>query len=58
MENARKAVVVFVDFKEAFDSVHRGRMMKILQAYDIPDKLVNGINEVYQNTRARVVTPD
>ena len=53
-----KAVVVFVDFKKAFDSLHRGRMMKILQAYDIPDKLVNAINEVYQNTRARVVTPD
>ena len=50
-----KAVVVFVDFKKAFDSVHRGKMMKISQAYDITDKLVNAINE---NTRARVGTPD
>ena len=53
-----KAVITFVDFKKAFDSVHRGRMMNILKAYGIPDKLVNAINLMYLNTRAKVVTPD
>ena len=33
-------------------------MIEILKAYNIPDKLINGINQMYQNTRAKVVTPD
>ena len=53
-----KAVLVFIDFTKAFDSIHRGRMMQILRAYDIPEKLVKAIDLRYQETRARVVTPD
>ena len=33
-------------------------MLKILKAYDIPGKLVEAISLMYQNTRARVITPD
>ena len=29
------AVLKFIDFKKAFDSVHRGKMLKILKAYGI-----------------------
>ena len=29
----KKAIILFVDFKKAFDSVHRGKMMKIFKAY-------------------------
>ena len=53
-----KAVVIFVDFRKAFDSIHRGRMMAILRAYDIPEKLVQAISLMYDKTRARVITPD
>ena len=52
------AVLVFVDFKKAFDSIHRGRMFKILKAYGIPERLVNVIKLMYSNTRARVLTPE
>ena len=38
-----KAVLVFIDFKQAFGSVHRGRMPQILRAYDIPEKLIDAI---------------
>ena len=34
------AVLTFIDFKKAFDSVHRGKMLKILEAYGIPVKIV------------------
>ena len=54
----RKAIIVFVDFKKAFDSIHRGQVMKILKAYDIPPKLLSMIAKFYENTRARVITPD
>ena len=33
-------------------------MLKILKAYGIPDELVNAIGKLYENTRARVLSPD
>ena len=47
-----------MDFKKAFDSIHRGTMMKILEAYDIPPNLTNAITKMYENTRAKVISPD
>jgi hypothetical protein len=32
-----KVIIVFVDFKKAFDSIHRGKIFKILRAYGIPE---------------------
>jgi len=32
-------------------------MMKILKAYNIPQRMLNAINLLYENTRARVITP-
>ena len=51
-----KAFLVFTDFKKAFDSVHEGRMLQILRAYDIPEKQIDAIDLLYQGTKAR--TPD
>ena len=33
-------------------------MIKILQAYGIPERLVHAIETMYQNTKAKVLTPD
>ena len=52
------AVLTFIDFKKAFDSVHRGKMLKILQAYGIHKQLVDAVGKMYENTRAKVLTPD
>ena len=54
----QKAIILYVDFKKAFDSIHRSSMIKILKAYDIPPKLLAVIEKMYENTRARVITPD
>lgn len=56
--NHLPATIVFVDFSKAFDSVHRGKMLKILKAYGIPDQLVQAIGKLYEGTRAKVLTPD
>ena len=32
--------------------------MNILKAYDVPPRLLAAINKLYENTRARVITPD
>ena len=50
--------MVFVDFKKAFDSLHRGILMRILKAYGIPDSIVDIINLLYVNTKGKVITPD
>ena len=35
------AIFAFIDFKKACDSIHRGKMAKVLRSYGIPDKLVD-----------------
>ncbi len=57
-ENNLPAVLTFINFKKAFDSIHRGKMMKILEAYSIPPSLVQTIQSMYTNTRAKLITPD
>ena len=52
------AIFTFIDFKKAFDSIHRGKMAKVLISYGIPDKIVDAINGSYANTRAKVYSPD
>ena len=56
--NNLKAVLTFIDFKKAFDSIHRGKMMRILKAYGIPPKLLRAIESMYTNTKAKVTSPD
>ena len=45
LEGARQrnlpAAMVFVDFKKALDSLHRGILMWTLKAYGIPDSIVD-----------------
>ena len=44
----------FVDFKAAFDSVHRDSLWKILAAYGIPTKIINIITNTYQGAKCCV----
>lgn len=37
----------FIDFKEAFDSIHRDTLWKILKSCGVPDKIVNTIKCFY-----------
>ena len=50
--------MLYVDFKKAFDSIHRPTMMNILEAYDVPPNLLQAISKMYENTRAKVISPD
>ena len=56
--NYLPAVITFIDFKKAFDSIHRAKMMRILKAYGIPSNLLRAIERMYSNTNAHIVTPD
>ena len=41
--NHLPAVITFIDFSKAFDTIHRGKMIKILKAYGIPPTLLRAI---------------
>ena len=51
-------IITFVDFKKAFDSVDRAKMFTILSAYGIPEKIIQAISIMYENTKAKVLSPD
>ncbi len=55
--NNLSAIVTFIDFTKAFDTIHRGKMVKILRAYGIPEELVLAIEDMYQGTKAKVLSP-
>ena len=52
------AVMVFIDFRKAFDSVHQDYLLKILNAYGIPKNIFHVISLLYTGTRGQIVTPD
>ena len=54
----KEAVLVFIDFQKAFDSIDRNRMLQILEAYGTPLELVEAIKVMYTNTSAVVITPE
>ena len=45
-ENNLEAILIIIDFKKAFDTVHRGKMLLILNAYGIPEELVTAIADI------------
>ena len=51
-------ILTFIEFKKAFDSIHRKKMFRILKAYGIPPRLLGAIKSMYQDTFARVLSPD
>ena len=50
----KQTVAVFIDFKSAFDSVHRASMWKALLAIGVPSKVVRVIAAFYDGTACRV----
>lgn len=52
------AVLTFVDFSKAFDSIHRGKLMEIMEAYGIPPQIINAVKILYEDTEAQVLSPD
>ena len=52
------AVIKFIDFRKAFDSINRRKMLQILKAYGVPAQLVDAIGKTYGETWANVLSPD
>ena len=52
------AIITFIDFSKAFDSIGHESMFKILKAYGIPPHILGAIKATYNTLRAKVVSPD
>ena len=51
-----KAIIIFFDFKKAFDSINREMMLRILESYGIPNNVIQVIALTYKDTYAKVIT--
>ena len=56
--NNLKAIIIFVDFKKAFDSINREIMLRILKAYGIIHNIIQAIALMYKYYYAKVIIPD
>lgn len=52
------AALIFVDFRKAFDSIHREQMFTILELYGIPTPLIDAIKVLYTGSTSSILTPD
>ena len=57
-QKTQQATLLFVDFTKAFDSIHRGKMEQILQAYGLSKETVAAITILYRNTKVKVRSQD
>ena len=53
-----EVTILFVDFTQAFDSIYKGKIEKILLAYGLPKENVAAIMMLYRNTKVKVRSPD
>ena len=47
-------IINFIDFQKAFDSIHRSTLWNILKKYGVPEKYVNIIKTLYENSKCAV----
>ena len=50
--------LLFINFANAFNSIHRGKKEQILLAYGLPKETVAAITILYRNTKVKVRSPD
>ena len=53
-----QAVIIFVNFSKAFDSIYREKLMEIPFAYRLPNKIVDAIIILCKDTLIQLITPD
>ena len=50
----QEVTILFVDFFEAFNSIHRGKIEQKLLANNLPKETVAAIKRLYKNTKVKL----
>ena len=50
----KPVMVNFIDFRKAFDCIHRPSLWSILRQYGIPEEIVNIIQNLYKDSKSNV----
>ena len=50
--------LLFINFTKAFNSIHRGKLERIILAYSLPKETVAAITILNRNTKVKVRSPD
>ena len=58
LEKQQQLHINFVDFKKAFDSVHRKSLWRILEVYGIPPKYIKIFQDIYKNSSCCIKMQD
>ena len=53
-----EAIILFIDFPKALDSILRGKIEQIFLVYGLPKETVTGTMMQYKNTKVKVRSPD
>ena len=53
-EGQRPVIVNFIDFRKAFDCIHRPALWKILKLYGLPKKIITIIQKLYEESSSAV----
>ena len=53
-----EAIILFVNFSKAFDSIYKGKMEQVLLAYSLHKEIVSAIMMLYRNTKVKARSPD
>ena len=56
IEFQQPLLINFIDFKKAFDSIHRESLWKIVRTYGIPEPFINIFRNIYLNSSCCVKT--
>ncbi len=56
LEYQTPLIISFIEFKKAFDSIHRESLWKTLKVYGVPDKFINIFKTLYLNSSYCVKT--
>jgi len=58
LEKQQQLHINFVDFKKAFDSVHRESLWRILEVYGIPPEYIKIFQDLYENSSCCIKMQD
>merc|ERR1711874_405568 len=52
--NYKSLYYTFIDFKKAYDSIHRGKLIEVLIKYKVNPKIIALIVQMYENDRTTI----